>query len=125
MIEEGKLWRLGNGSERARAQLECITKEETVQLAWEEHRNNRHFHWDNIKAKLLDKVMSPKMDQSITKAILDCGKCKGFGTMHLHSLLEPITRRHSFELTVSDMLSMLKGKGGFVKLGLWMDVYTQ
>jgi len=42
----------------------------------EEHRSNGHFHRDNIKAKLLDKVTSPKMDQSITKAILDCGKCK-------------------------------------------------
>lgn len=87
--------------------------------------NNRHFHRDNIKAKLLDTITSPKMEQSITKAILDCGKCKGFGTTHLHSLLEPITRRHPFELMAADTLSMPKGKGGFVKLGLWMDVYAQ
>ena len=65
------------------------------------------------------------MDQSITKAILDCGKCKAFGTTHLHSLLEPITRRHPFELMVADTLSMPKGKGRFTKLGLWMDVYSQ
>ena len=44
MIEEGKLWRIGDGSSRVKARLECVTKEETVQLAWEEHRNNRHFH---------------------------------------------------------------------------------
>ena len=94
LIEGEKLWRLGDGSDRARARVECVTKEETVKLAWEEHRDNGHFHRDNIKVKLLDKVTSPKMDQSITKAILDCGKCKGFGTKHLHSLLEPITRRH-------------------------------
>jgi hypothetical protein len=102
-----------------------VTKEETVQLAWEEHRNNGHFHRDNIKAQLLNRITSPKMDQSITKAILDCGKCKGFGTTHLHSLLEPITRRHPFELMAADTLSMPKGKGGFTKLGLWMDVYAQ
>jgi hypothetical protein len=125
MIEGGKLWRIGDGSNRARARLECVTKEETVRLAWEEHRNNGHFHRDNIKAKLLDRITSPKMDQSITKAILDCGKCKSFGTTHLHSLLEPITRRHPFELMVADTLSMPKGKGGFTKLGLWMDVYAQ
>ena len=125
MIEDGKLWKIGDGSERARARLECVTKEETVKLAWEEHRNNGHFHRDNIKAKLLDKITSPNMDQSITKAILDCGKCKGFGTTHLHSLLEPITRRHPFELMTADTLAMPKGKGGFTKLGLWMDVYAQ
>ena len=125
MIEDGKLWKVGDGSERARARLECVTREETVQLAWEEHRRNGHFHRDNIKAKLLDRITSPNMDQSITKAILDCGKCKGFGTTHLHSLLEPITRRHPFELMAADTLSMPKGKGGFTKLGLWMDIYSQ
>ena len=94
MIEEGKLWRIGDGSDRVKARLECVTKEEMVKLAWEEHCDNGHVHRDNIKAKLLDKITSPKMDQSITKAILDCRKCKGFGTTHLHSLLEPITRQH-------------------------------
>ena len=93
-------------------------------LAWEENRNNSHFHWDNIKANLLNRITSPQMDQSITKAILNCGKCKGFGTKHLHSLLEPITRQHPFELMVTDTLSMPKEKGGFTKLGLWMDVYA-
>jgi hypothetical protein len=125
MIEDERLWRIGDESNRARARLECVTKEETVKLAWDEHRNNGHFHRDNIKAKLLDKVTSPNMDQSITKAIMDCGRCKGFGTTHLHSLLEPITRRHPFELMTADTLSMPKGKGGFTKLGLWMDVYAQ
>ena len=65
------------------------------------------------------------MGQSITKAILDCRKCKSFGATHLHSLFEPITRRHPFELMVADTLSMPKGKDGFTKLGLWMDVYSQ
>ena len=125
MIEDGKLWRIGDGSNRSRARLECVTKEETVKLAWEEHRSNGHFHRDNIKAMLLDRVTSPGMDQSITKAILECGKCKAFGTTHLHSLLEPITRRHPFELIAADTLSMPKGKGGYTKLGLWMDVYSQ
>jgi hypothetical protein len=125
MIEDGRLWRIGDGSERAKARLECVTKEETVRLAWEEHRNNGHFHRDNIKAKLLNKITSPNMDQSITKAILDCGKCKSFGMTHIHSLLEPITRRHPFELMAADTLSMPKGKGGFTKLGLWMDIYAQ
>ena len=125
MIEEGQLWRIGDGLVWARPRLECVTQEETVALAWEEHRNNGHFHRDNIKANLLNRITSLKMDQSITKAILNCRKCKGFGTMHLHSLLEPITRRHPFELMVADTLSLPKGKGRFMKLGLWMDVYSQ
>ena len=32
MIEEGKLWRIGDGSDMAKPRLECITKEETVNL---------------------------------------------------------------------------------------------
>ena len=125
MIQDGKLWRVGDGSERARARLECVTREETVQLAREEHRDNGHFHRDNIKAKLLNRITSPNMDQSITKAIMEFGKCKGFGTTHLHSLLEHITQHHPFELMAADTLSMPKGKGGFTKLSLWMDVYSQ
>ena len=117
MVEDGRLWRIGDGSARARARLECVTQEETVALAWEEHRNNGHFHRDNIKVSLLNRITSPKMDQSITKAILNCGKCKSFGTTHLHSLLEPITRRHPFELMVADTLSLPKGKGGFLGCG--------
>ena len=58
-------------------------------------------------------------------AVISCGKCKGFGTTHLHSLLEPITRRHPFELLVSDMLTMPLGKGGLKKISLYIDVYSQ
>ena len=125
MIDDGQLWRIGDGSARARVKLECVMQEEMVALAWEEHQNNGHFHRDNIKVNLLDRITSPRMDQSITRAILDCGKCKVFRTTHLHSLLEPITQRHPFELMVADTLSMPKGKGGFTKLGLWIDVYAQ
>ena len=125
MIEEGRLWKVGDESVRAKSRLECITQEETKTLAYEIHRNNGHFHRDNIKAKLMDTITSPRLDKSITEAIMNCGKCKSFGSTHLHSLLEPITRRHPFELMVADTLSMPKGKGGFKKLSLWMDVYSQ
>jgi hypothetical protein len=73
----------------------------------------------------MDRIASRHLDQSITKAIMDCGKCKGHGPKHLHSLLEPITWCHPFELLVGDTLSMLKGKGGFTKIGLYADVYSQ
>jgi hypothetical protein len=56
---------------------------------------------------------------------MDCGKCKGHGPKHLHSLLEPITWWHPFELLVGDMLSMPKGKGGFTKIILYADTYSQ
>ena len=70
VIEEGQLWRIGDGLVWARPRLECVTQEETIALAWEEHQNNGHFHRDNIKANLLNRITSLKMDQSITKAIL-------------------------------------------------------
>ena len=69
--------------------------------------------------------MQPRLDRSITQAIISCGKCKGFGTTHLHSLLEPITRRHPFELLVSNTLTMPLGKGRLKKISLYIDIYSQ
>jgi hypothetical protein len=43
----------------------------------------------------------------------------------VHSLLEPITRRHPFELLVGDYLSLPTGKGGFKTIGVFLDVYSQ
>jgi len=56
---------------------------------------------------------------------MDCDKCKGHGPKHLHSLLEPITQHHPFELLVGDTLSMPKGKRGFIEIRLYADIYSQ
>jgi len=126
MIQDDKLWKIGDTkSTRARHKVECIPQSEAVTMAWEVHRNHGHFHKDNVKITMMDKITSPHLDRSINQAIMDCGKCKGHGSQHLHSLLEPITRRHPFELLVGDTLSMPKGKGGFIKISLYVDVYSQ
>jgi hypothetical protein len=114
MIEDEKLWR-----------VECITKKEAKEMAWNTHRNNGHFGRDMIKIQLMSRICSPGLDRSIMEAMTGCSRCKSFGAVHIHSLLEPITRRHPFELQVCDTLSMSPGKGGFKKLGLYMDVYSQ
>ena len=101
MIEDDKLWHLAGGTgTRARSRQECVTQEEATQLAREEHEKGGHWHRDNVKIVLLDRIHSPKLDHSILKAVLDCARCKNFGSTHLHSLLQPITRRHPFELLV-------------------------
>ena len=84
-----------------------------------------HFHHDLMKMALLDKIHTPHLDQAIVKAISDCARCKNFGGTHLHALLQPITRRHPFELLVGDYLSMPPGKGGFHTIGLYLDTFTQ
>ena len=117
MVSDGRLWRVGDVSSiRAQARLECVTKEEAKALAGEIHRNGGHFHRDNIKAQMLSRITCPKLDLAITKAINESGKCKNFRPTFIHSLLEPITRRHPFELIAADTLSMPPGKGGYVKL---------
>ena len=117
LVEDGRLWRLGDANSiRARLRVECVTRAEAREMAWKVHRDGGHFHHDNIKAQLLDHIYSPGLDRSITQAIVSCGKCKGFGTAHLNSLLEPITRCHPFELLVSDTLTMPTGKGGLKKI---------
>lgn len=96
-----------------------------MELAREEHEKGGHFHRDLIKIALLDKIHTPNLDQSIVKAITDCARCKNFGGTHLHALLQPITRRHPFELLVGDYLSMPPGKGGYHIVGLYLDTFTQ
>lgn len=61
---------------------------------------------------------------SILEAIGNCTKCKNFGSQHLHSLLEPITCRHPFELLVSNYLTLLKAQG-FHTLGIYLDMFLQ
>ena len=126
MIEDDKLWYLAGGAKaRARARQECVTQEEATQLAKEEHEKGGHWHRDNIKIALLDRIHSPKLDQSIIKAVLDCARCKNFGSTHLHALLQPITRRHPFELLVGDYLTLPVGKGGYYTVGLYLDTFSQ
>ena len=74
---------------------------------------------------LLNRIHTPNIDQSIVEAIADCPRCKNFGGTHLHSLLQPITRRHPFKLLVGDYLSMPPGKGGYHTVGLYLDTFTQ
>ena len=125
-IDDGKLWHVGGKrSVRARARKECISQEEALVLAREIHATEGHFGRDSIKEKLMDRIKSPYLDRTILAAIQECGRCKGFGSTHLHSLLEPITRRHPWELMVGDYLAISKGKGGFNNLGVYLDVYSQ
>jgi hypothetical protein len=123
-IEDGKLWKLGGVTPTRTVSCgECVTKKEATQLAWEEHAKI-HLHCDLIKIQLLDKIYS-LLDASISKAILECGRCKNFGPTYVHTLLAPLTRRRPFELLASDYLSMPTGKGGFGKIGLYIDVFAQ
>lgn len=73
----------------------------------------------------MDCIWCPNLDASIMAAITQCGQCKNFGGTHLHALLEPITRRHPFELLVGDYLSMPNGKGRYHTIGLYLDTYSQ
>jgi hypothetical protein len=123
-IEDGKLWCLGGATPtRTVSRRECVTELEAIQLAREEHAKV-HMDRDHIRTQLLNKIYSPLLDASISMAILECGRCKNFGNMHVHALLTPITHRKPFELLVGDYLSLPVGKGGFTKVGLYADVFA-
>jgi len=95
-----------------------------VELARVQHKTGGHYMWDMVKIALLDKYLGSRVDQAIVKGINNCGRCKGFGPTQIHSLLEPITCRHPFELFVTDYLSMPVGVGGFHTIALLMDTFT-
>ena len=126
MLDGGKLWRIHRGtSVRPRSRVECITKEEARNMATRMHAEGGHWGRDALKIALTDRIYSPKLDMSVMTAIQECAKCKNFGSTHLHALLNPITRRHPFELLVGDYLSMPTGKGGYHTLGLFLDTFSQ
>ncbi|KJA13084.1 hypothetical protein HYPSUDRAFT_151970, partial [Hypholoma sublateritium FD-334 SS-4] len=71
MIEDGKLWFVAGGTKlRACTRLECVLQSEAVELARPEHEQNGHWYRDGIKIALMDKIHSPKLDQSIIEVIL-------------------------------------------------------
>ena len=80
---------------------------------------------DVIKVALMDQITSPDLDLSIIKAIQACAQCKNFGSTRLNALLQPIMRRHPFELLVGDYLSMPPGKGGYHTIALYLDTFSQ
>ena len=126
LVQNGKLWRIYGGTSICpRHKVECITRDEAEQKAKQLHEEGGHWGRDALKIALTDRYHSPKLDISIMKAIHACARCKNFGTPKLNSLLEPITRRHPFELLVGDYLSMPTGKGGYHTLGLFLDTFSQ
>jgi len=126
MIDEGKLWFVGGGSgTHARARRECVSWAEVIKLAKLEHEQGGNWHHDAMKMVFLYQYHSPKLDESIVKAILDCARCKNFGGTHLHSLLQPVTRHHPFELLVGDYLSLPVGKGGYHMAGIYLNMCSQ
>jgi hypothetical protein len=125
-IADNRLWKVAGGHHtRARPKVECVTKTEAINLAQKEHNEGGHWGRDAVKKTLMDRIWSPGLDSSIVMGISRCGRCKNFGGTHLHALLDPITRRHPFELLVGDYLSMPNGKGGYHTIGLYLDTYSQ
>ena len=126
LVEGDRLWRVAGGLRtRGRAKVECINRKEATILAQKEHEEKGHWGRDAIKIALMDRIWCPGLDSSILAGIALCGRCRNFGGTHIHSLLNPITRRHPFELLVGDYLSMPMGKGGYHTVGLYLDTYSQ
>ncbi|KZP06436.1 hypothetical protein FIBSPDRAFT_764409, partial [Athelia psychrophila] len=70
-LDGGKLWRIGDGrTTRSRPRVECVSQAEAVELAKVEHVENGHWRRDLIKLKLADKICSPRLEKSVTRAIL-------------------------------------------------------
>jgi transposase InsO family protein len=105
--------------------MECTSRKEAEAMAEEQHQQGGHMGRDGIKIALMDRISSPDLNLVIMRAIRSCAQCKSFGPTHLNALLQPITRRHPFELLVGDYLSMPVGKGGYHTIGLYLDTFSQ
>jgi hypothetical protein len=126
VLEGGKLWKLHGGkSTRTRTKTECVSRKEAEEIAAEQHQNGGHMGRDAVKIALTDRITSPDLDLAIVRTIRACSQCKNFGPTRLNALLQPITRRHPFELLVGDYLSMPVGKGGYHTIGLYLDTFSQ
>ncbi|KAI0336937.1 hypothetical protein BDW22DRAFT_1296672, partial [Trametopsis cervina] len=69
-IVDGKLWQVRGGSPwRAKSRVECVTRAEAAELARLEHEHGGHWGRDAIKLALLDRIKSPRLDQTIIDVI--------------------------------------------------------
>ncbi|KIJ08793.1 hypothetical protein PAXINDRAFT_57402, partial [Paxillus involutus ATCC 200175] len=70
-INDGKLWRMANDTTtRPHSRLECVPKTEVIELTRIEHASKGHWGRDLIKLQLMDHIYSPRLNRSITAAIL-------------------------------------------------------
>ncbi|KAE9389101.1 hypothetical protein BT96DRAFT_835385, partial [Gymnopus androsaceus JB14] len=70
MVENGKLWKVGgNDGVRERPRVECVMKKEAVDLAKAQHESGGHWGRDSVKLALMDRIWSPKLDESVIEGI--------------------------------------------------------
>ncbi|KAJ3912113.1 hypothetical protein F5877DRAFT_54508, partial [Lentinula edodes] len=70
MVEDNRLWKVGgNEGIRERARVECVTRKEAVELAKVQHGKAGHWGRDSVKLALMDRIWSPKLDESVMEAI--------------------------------------------------------
>ncbi|KAJ3912377.1 hypothetical protein F5877DRAFT_54136, partial [Lentinula edodes] len=71
MVENNRLWKVGgNAGIRERARVECVTQKEAIVLAKAQHGEAGHWGRDAVKLALMDRIWSPKLDESIMEAIV-------------------------------------------------------
>lgn len=125
IIEDGKLWRLSTKANDRVSRTVCIPKHLTVDTALAVHREIGHFKsLDSLKIHIHERYFWPGMDNDCRQVVLECPECKHFGPAPHNHLLQPIRRSRPFSLITGDYLTLPKGYGGYIKVGLYIDVYS-
>jgi transposase InsO family protein len=65
------------------------------------------------------------MDTDMRCVIIECSQCKSFGPPHLNALLQPVHRCQPFDFITGNYVSLLKGKGRYKPLGVYIDTYSK
>ena len=98
---------------------------EGFDFAMKTHKKIGHFKTiDALKLHIHETTFWPGMDKDCREVVLECPECKHFGPAYHNALLHPIRRSRPFSLLCGDYLSLPKGRGGYNKVGLFVDVYS-
>lgn len=104
---------------------ECIPQSEGFDFALKMHRTITHFITvDVLKMHIHKSTFWPGMDKDCRAVALECPECKHFSTAHHNTLLHPMRHSRPFSLISGDYLSLPTGKGGYKKVGLFVEVFS-
>lgn len=125
MIDEGRLWKVGDKMLTRTSRVECIPSREGFDTTLKVHMDIGHWSVDQVKQHIHDKFFWPHINSDAQMACLTCDHCKSFGVRRQNALVQPIIRGRQFEFLAADYLKLPVGKGKISNVLFFVDAASE